>query len=139
MLSQAVWDWTLGARVAALIAEVVNEDTQNAISTGDTGIDFVLDPSTVRSFRSDKHSGHCRSVKAVVDESFESCVALQPGALPQGGILKACRRRALDDVVVPDLVHAPDVPLIVETEEDSPCHFRRPLRPEELRPEPSLR
>jgi len=112
-----------GIGVAILVFQVVDLHCEDSVSARDRLVDFVVDVRAPRRLAAHAHDRHRRVLQALVDEGLDRRVSLLLGLLPDGRVLEACGSASRHVGNVADLVHAPDVALIVKTEEHSAGHW----------------
>jgi hypothetical protein len=100
----------------------MNLNANDAVFTLNRLLYFVIDVLPPGCLCADKNDRYARVLQSVIDQPFDGRVSIPSCVFPQGRIMEASRRRSDNVWDISDLIHAPDVPLVVEAKKHSTRH-----------------
>jgi hypothetical protein len=123
-------DRRLGIDGAVLVAHMVDRDAHQPIALGQGLVDFVMQVLVVGRALTDADHGYRGASQGVVDETVKRRVAALARLVPHRGRLYAAGSPHDDVRKLGELLHAMQIPCVIEAEKD-PSHRRlRPNQPQ---------
>ncbi len=113
-----VGDIALGVHVPVLVAEVVDEEADDAVAPVERGLDLVGHELAVARHVAEAEDGYRGVVEGIVDEALHGHVAPALGLLPDADALEAGRSARHDSGKVVDLLDPVEIPVVIEAQVD---------------------